>query len=464
MSVTRKKVTCSQDNWRREPRLAQHWRSIDGSDRVECTLSPRHCKIGNGQSGFCGVRRNIDGVLYSDNYGQAVAAAEEVIETEAIYHFRPGARILSMGNIGCMMACRFCQNWTTSQVKHLDTSVIQSMSPQDVIDIAQQHEIEVISWTYNDPVVWHEFVLETSRLAQDANIRTLFKSAMYVEATPLDELLDVIDIWSVSLKSLDAGFYKKNTAATLAPVLDRIREIHATARHLEISQLLVTGLNDTEDGIRNTVDWHLDNLDENVPLHFVRFHPAFRYLDVERTPEVILRQAVDIAREAGIRFVYLGNVLEPCVSDTHCPNCGDVLVERYGLASKVVGIADNGCCTSCGTSGPIVEPGFAKKRSDCIVDTDWMNSSTQVRHEWSDEASSIHIQSHVSLPETVTVIVNHDGSDDQEYFQVGGNLTRALVSRRSTAEQGVSLRWPVASNIQLTPVFDRAHLFTGDNK
>lgn len=463
MSVARKEIDNEQDSWRREPRLAQHWRPIDGTDRVECTLSPRHCKIGKGKTGFCGVRRNIEGVLYSENYGQAVAAAEEVIETEAIYHYRPGARILSMGNIGCMMSCRFCQNWTTSQVKHLDTRVIQSMSPHDVIDIAQQHEIEVISWTYNDPIVWHEFVMETSRLAQNVNIRTLFKSAMYIEAAPLQELLDVIDIWSVSLKSLDAKFYKKTTAARLGPVLDRIKEVHATSRHLEISQLLVTGLNDTDDAIRKTVEWHLNNLDENVPLHFVRFHPAFRYLDVERTPEAILRRAANIAREAGIRFVYLGNLLESGVSDTHCPNCSEVLVERFGLATKVVGIDDNGCCAACGIPAPIVEPKTARDRSSCSVDAAWQEASVEVQHEWSDEASSIHIQSLVSDPDTVTVTVNHGDSSDLDYFQVGGNLTRVLISRRSADEEKISLRWPAASNIRVTPVFDRAHLYTGDN-
>lgn len=463
MSETIETIDEEQVNWRREPHVAQHWHPIDGTDRVECTLSPRHCKIANGKSGFCGVRRNIGGVLYSDNYGRAVAAAEEVIETEAIYHFRPGARILSMGNIGCMMSCRFCQNWTTSQVKHLDTRVIQSMSPEDVIDIAQQHEIEVISWTYNDPIVWHEFVLETSRLARDANIRTLFKSAMYIEAAPLHELLTVIDIWSVSLKSLDAKFYKKVTGARLGPVLDRIKEIHATSRHLEVSQLLVTGLNDTEDGIRKTVDWHLDNLDEDVPLHFVRFHPAFRYMNVPRTPKAILRQAVEIAREAGIRFVYLGNLLESGVSDTHCTSCSELLVKRYGLATDIVGIDDKGCCTACGTLSPIVEPKAAKKRLGCSIDAEWTDASTEVLHEWSEEASSIHIQSHVSLPNTVTVAVDRGDPDNTEYFQVGGNLTRALISRRSDAEQRITLRWPADANIQVTPVFDRAHLYTGDN-
>ena len=148
MPPTKRKSHNDLDSWRSEPKLAQHWRPIAGTDSVECTLSPRHCRIGNGQSGFCGVRRNVDGALFSDNFAQAVAAAEEVIETEAIYHYRPGARILSMGNIGCMMSCRFCQNWTTSQVKHLDTRVIQSMSPTEVIDIARHSETEELMVVY----------------------------------------------------------------------------------------------------------------------------------------------------------------------------------------------------------------------------------------------------------------------------------------------------------------------------
>lgn len=463
MSDPDKKINNEGENWRGSPRVASHWRPIDGSDRVECTLSPRHCKIGNGKAGFCGVRRNIDGALYSDNFGKAVAAAEEVIETEAIYHYRPGARILSMGNIGCMMACRFCQNWTTSQVRHLDTRVVQYLSPREVIEIAKEHEIEVISWTYNDPVVWHEFVLETSQLARDADIRTLFKSALYIETEPLAELLDVIDIWSISLKSLDAAFYKKITAATLEPVLERIKQVQATSRHLEISQLIITDLNDSDAGIRQTVDWHLENLGEDVPLHFVRFHPAFKYLDVERTPEKILHRAAETARQAGIQHVYLGNLLQPGVSDTHCANCGATLVSRFGLATDVVGIKPDGRCASCNAESPIVEPLAAKPR--VFVHSNTMNGHAliSVTHQWSDEVSSIHIQAAHSHTESVTVAVDHGDDSGLEYFQVGGQLTRALVSRRGADEQEITLRWPETSDIQVTPVLDRAHLYTGEN-
>lgn len=463
MSNPIKRPKHGDDSWRRNPRVASHWRPLDGGDRVECSLSPRHCKISNGQAGFCGVRRNINGVLYSENFGRAVAAAEEVIETEAIYHYRPGARILSMGNIGCMMACRFCQNWTTSQVRFLDSRVIQYLSPNDVIEIAKKHEINVISWTYNDPIVWHEFVMETSQLARDADIRTLFKSAMYIEEKPLAELLDVIDIWSVSLKSLDAKFYKKITGARIEPILERIQQVHASSRHLEISQLIVTDLNDTNEDVRKTIDWHLENLGEDIPLHFVRFHPAFKYLDVDRTPQEILYQAAEVARKSGIRHVYLGNLAQPGVSDTRCTACGATLVTRYGLAIRVCGIGPDNRCNACQAQSPIVEPLAARQRT--APNGEWNGHGEDIEQvfRWSDGVNSVHIQALDPDLAPVNLVVDHGDPDQLEYRQVGGGLARVLVSRRSEPEQQVAIRWQESSNIRVLPVADRAHLFTGDN-
>ncbi|MCP4773811.1 MAG: hypothetical protein GY880_06205, partial [Planctomycetaceae bacterium] len=148
------------------PKVATHWQLTEEHGRVACNLCPRNCKPRNGQAGFCRVRGNRGGQLFTFNYGKSVAATEEVIETEAVYHFSPGMRILSLGNIGCMMACSFCQNWQTSQIRHLDVNAVKSYAPADVLDICQEHNIGMVSWTYNDPVVWHEFVCETSRLLQ----------------------------------------------------------------------------------------------------------------------------------------------------------------------------------------------------------------------------------------------------------------------------------------------------------
>ena len=202
-------------------RPALHWRSI-AQGQVECGLCPRHCHLQDGQMGFCGVRGAVDGKLHTFNYGLALAATEEFIETEAVVHFSPGARILSLGNIGCMMSCVFCQNWQTSQIKHLDAEQIRRYTPQALVQTCLENGIHMLSWTYNDPVVWHEFVVETSRLAQQHGLKNIYKSAFYIEEDPVDELIDCIDIFSLSLKSMREAFYRDATQAELAPVLSRI--------------------------------------------------------------------------------------------------------------------------------------------------------------------------------------------------------------------------------------------------
>ena len=185
--------------------------------------------------GYCGVRGAVNGALHTFNYGLSLTPTEEFIETEAVVHFSPGARILSLGNIGCMMSCVFCQNWETSQIKHLDEAHIRRYSPQDLVDICLENEISIISWTYNDPVVWHEFVLETSALARKNGLLVLYKSALFIEEAPVNELIDCVDIFSLSLKSLSDSFYRKSTGARLAPVLSRIEQVARSERHLEIS-------------------------------------------------------------------------------------------------------------------------------------------------------------------------------------------------------------------------------------
>ena len=247
---------------------------------------------------FCKVRGTVNGELHTFNFGKSVQATEEVIETEAVNHFMPAARILSLGNIGCMMSCDFCQNWQTSQVGHLDPSVVQHFTPEEVVQTAIDAKIGVISWTYNDPVVWHEFVVATSKLAQAAGIKTLYKSAFYIEEEPVKELIEVIDIFSISLKSLDEKFYKKLTRARLQPVLDRVEQGYKSGRHLELSQLVIPGLNDQGEDVKRTVDWVKETLGPEVPLHFVAFHPAYKYTKVDGTPVSTLGRGRESVRSS----------------------------------------------------------------------------------------------------------------------------------------------------------------------
>jgi len=402
--------------------------------------------------GFCRVRGPRDGAWHTFNYGKSVAVTREVIETEAVYHYRPGAPILSLGNVGCMMACSFCQNWETSQVRHLDTAVVETYTPEDVVRIAADHGIDVISWTYNDPVVWHEFVMDTSRLAHSAGIRTLYKSAFYIEEAPAAELIDVIDIFSISLKSMDPEFYRKITRGRLTPVLERIRQVHRSGRHLEISQLVVPGLNDNMDDIRATVHWVLENVGDSVPLHFVGFHPAFKYTDAERTSVATLRAARAVALEAGVRHCYLGNVNTPDHCSTHCESCGHVLVSRYGLHTRVAGIDTGGRCAACGADTPVVEPWHRSSLDPSAPGAARYGKASSF--DWSDGVNSVHV---AGTNGSTRVRVVHKPTGRIEEFPLTRDLTRVIVSRAAENETGIRVEWESPGDILLHPILDRAH-------
>jgi pyruvate formate lyase activating enzyme len=400
----------------------------------------------------------VDGRLHTFNYGKSVAATEEVIETEAVYHFSPGRRILSLGNIGCMMACRFCQNWQTSQVKHLDSRVVREYTPEQVIDLCLAHDIRMISWTYNDPVVWHEFVIDTSRLAQQAGIRTLYKSAFYIEERPVDELIECIDIFSVSLKSMNADLYRTMTKGDLEPMLRRVRQVYASERHLEISQLIIPQWNDGRTDFHNTVDWLLTHLDPSVPLHFVGFHPAYQYTHVDRTKIDVLLEARSMALQLGIQHCYLGNVYRDGVSDTKCSHCDAVLVRRYGLSSTLEGIDETGRCRHCQQPSPISHAFEARPDAidaDCIRKdpTDYLD------YDWTSDVQSLHLEPADVLPAGTVcdVTVHHRGTAVVRQLRLDRHLERAIVSRVGATDRGVRISWSGHTPIRVLPVLDRAH-------
>ena len=452
-------------SWMNDKHPASHWhKPQESSSMVVCDLSPRHCKIAEGKLGKCGVRGNVGGELVTFNYGKSVEATMEYIETEAVNHFQPGAKILSLGNIGCMMSCDFCQNWRTSQVRHLDERDVRQYSPQQIVSTCKLLGINLISWTYNDPVVWHEFVVETSKLAQAAGIVTLYKSAFYIEETAVDELIDCIDIFSVSLKSMDERFYRKFTGGThLKPVLDMIRKVHLSGRHLELSQLLITGRNDNEDEIKRTNTWVLENVGCNVPLHYVAFHPAYLYTDVPRTSDVVLLKAREMARAAGINYVYCGNMFQDGVSDTQCPNCQTVTVKRYGLRAEAVALDENGCCENCGYDNHVqVE---CRQSSSETSDPTLPVAHDSIEFLWSDEANSVHIEVEFEKEAVCVLEIEHISNGDvpSRTLSTGGILKRIIASRQSDQEKGVRVRFPKGATIQFFPVLDRAHFPTSDD-
>lgn len=438
-------------------RLAQHWVAFK-ENRAECRLCPRHCRPKDNRMGFCGVRGTVNGEIQTFNFGQSLAATEEIIETEAVNHFAPGARILSMGNVGCMMACSFCQNWETSQTQHLDYQMVRQYTPEQLVAMCLENQIPVISWTYNDPVVWHEFVIETSKLAQQNGIKTLYKSAFYIEEEPVKELLECIDIFSLSLKSLNDEFYRKQTKARLQPVLDRIRQVAASGKYLELSQLVIPELNDSDEDVEQTIDWVLENVGADVPLHFVAFHPAYQYTHVERTDIATLKRARDLALKKGMKYVYLGNTHEPDLNDTICQKCGTTLIKRYGLHSSVESLDKKSCCTQCGEQSPILYPLLSTEnisKPQAIAQKSDLKKQLEIH--WSDEAQSAHILQLGGTGEKDTLTIHSIGINKLISKQLSAGLDRFILSRQSADETGVVIYWDSDCEYQNLAVLDRAH-------
>jgi len=304
------------------------WWQTDPHGKILCTLCPRLCRVGEGQSGFCYIRKNIGGKLYSLGYGTSTGFAIDPIEKKPLNHFMPGSRILSFGTAGCNLGCRFCQNWSISKAK-FDESQSLRTTPKQVVHLAQQRRVSSIAFTYNDPIIWGEFVIDTSRHAHEQGLKTVMVTAGYVAPEARAEIFRCIDAANVDLKAFSDTFYHKLTFAHLVPVLETLRWLKKeTEVWLEITNLLIPGENDNTEETRRLCAWILANLGDSVPLHFTAFHPDFRMMDRARTPAATLKQARQIATAMGLKFVYLGNVFDVEGQTTYCPRCQRALIRR----------------------------------------------------------------------------------------------------------------------------------------
>jgi len=440
--------------WKETSRLAMHWHMNKQSNKITCTLCPRNCKTQSGQMGFCKVRGNVMGEFHTFNFGKSVTATQECIETEAVNHYMPGARILSLGNIGCMMACTYCQNWQTSQVKYLDNKNVFEYTPEQVIQMAKANNIDVISWTYNDPVVWHEFVLETSKLAKNDGITTLYKSALYIELEPLRELIEVIDIFSVSLKCMNDEVYRKENKGKLQPVLDAIELINSSDRHLEISQLVVTGLNDDGDDAYKTARWMIEKLKPGIPLHLVAYHPSFKYKQPRTQLETLLKLR-DIVMKEGIEYCYLGNVYADGVSNTQCKSCNHTLVERFGLSVTVPGINADGFCANCGASTPIKFPFSGKPKLNNHPEN--FHEKQTYKYVWNQEVKSLHIMLNEPSSENILLKVCRMPENNTQFIELNEGLERIILSKSNASEISIEISANSSSKMHFLPVLDRAH-------
>jgi len=328
------------------PFAARWWRTLpDG--RLHCYLCPRHCHIGKGQSGFCYIRKNIAGTLRSLGYAQPAAVQIDPIEKKPLNHFLPSTRVFSMGTAGCNMGCFFCQNWDISKSKADQVNSFHLM-PESVVLSAIEYGCPSLAFTYNEPTIWGEYVIDISKVAHEMGLKTVMVTNGYVTREALFDIYQHIDAANVDLKAFTETFYAKTTLTHLGPVLDTLKILrHETSVWLELTNLLIPSLNDGEDEIKQLCSWILEHLGDDVPLHFTAFHPDFKLRDKPSTPAETLHRSRRIALDMGLQYVYEGNI-HSSGNHTRCPGCREIIVHRNWHEVSGVEIDAQGQCRNCG--------------------------------------------------------------------------------------------------------------------
>ncbi|MBM4039436.1 MAG: AmmeMemoRadiSam system radical SAM enzyme [Planctomycetes bacterium] len=317
-----------------------------GERRVQCRLCPHNCVIAEGRTGRCRVRRNRGGVLYSEIYEQVTSVAMDPIEKKPIYHFHPGASILSLGTRGCNFACEFCQNWQISQAE----APLSPLASKAAVEVARREASIGISYTYNEPLIWFEYVLETAKLAREAGLVNVLVTNGYINPEPLEELLPYVDAMNMDIKAIRPDFYKRLCHGTLEPVLANARAA-ARRTHLEVTNLVIPGENDTDAEFEELGRWCAAELGPQVPMHLSAYFPRHK-LKAPPTPVETLERAFAIMAKH-LRYVYLGNCYSELGANTVCHQCGATLITRRGYSVRVVGLK-GALCASCGAENAIV--------------------------------------------------------------------------------------------------------------
>ncbi len=300
---------------------------------IECRLCPRNCRLGDKERGYCGVRENIGGVYTTLVYGKVCSLNDDPIEKKPFFHFLPGTSALSLATAGCNVNCKFCQNWEISQVRPEQVRNVD-LQPESVADMALRYKSASIAYTYSEPVVFFEYMMDTAAASKLRGLRNVVVTGGYINPDPLAELVEVVDAVKVDLKSFSEKFYAQYVRGRLEPVLEAIRFIAKSRAWLEVVYLVIPGLNDERDEIRRMSRWLAREAGPEVPLHFSRFHPMYLMKNLPSTPLSTLEAARSVALSEGLRYVYIGNVPGHEAENTVCPKCGRVVVRRVGFQVK----------------------------------------------------------------------------------------------------------------------------------
>ena len=328
-------------------KLGGWWHAADDTDRVVCDLCPRACNLKPGDRGFCFVRENRDGRMVLGTYGRSTGFCVDPIEKKPLNHFFPGTSVLSFGTAGCNLGCKFCQNWDISKSREVER-LSEYATPEMIAEAARQLNCLSVAYTYNDPVIWAEYAIDTARACRAVGVRSVAVTAGYIMPAAREVFFREMDAANVDLKAFTEEFYFKLTYSHLQPVLDTLHWLkHETDVWFEITNLVIPGENDSADELRSMCDWILASVGDEVPVHFSAFHPDFRMRDKPRTPLETLLAAYDIARRQGLKYAYVGNVDDVQHQSTYCPHCGELLIERNWYDLGVYRLRGD-CCGQCG--------------------------------------------------------------------------------------------------------------------
>ena len=326
------------------------YQNILQNGKVQCTICPRNCILSENQEGFCHVRKNINSEIILTTYGYNTGLSIDPIEKKPLYQFYPTSNILSFGTLGCNMGCQFCQNWHMSKSKEQSQN-LNKTSPQEIIEIAKTYNCKSVAFTYNDPIIFFEYAIDTAKLCKQNNIQTVAVTSGFINPEPAKEFFAYMDAANIDLKAFSQRFYGKNCLAKLQPVLDTIKYVaNETNCHLELTTLLIEGENDSEQEIKSECEWILENVGDCVPLHFSAFFPKYNFSNRKPTSFETLLKAYKIAQNVGLKYVYTGNITNIETSSTYCKNCKSPIIVRNGyqmLAYQLMSGRCKSCYTEC---------------------------------------------------------------------------------------------------------------------
>ncbi len=327
----------------------KYWHELDDG-RLQCDLCPRACKLKEGQRGLCFVRGRVNDEVVLTSWGRSSGFAVDPIEKKPLNHFLPGSSVLSFGTAGCNLNCKFCQNWDMSKARQMDKLMDQAR-PEAIASQARALGCRSVAYTYNDPVIFHEYALDVGRACHEEGLNNVAVTAGYITDEAREEFFSVMDAVNFDLKAFTERFYWKVTGSHLQPCLDSMYYVrHETNAWMELTTLLIPGYNDDDAEIDEMTQWVVEHLGPDVPMHFTAFHPDFKMKDVPPTPPATLSRARRIALNNGVRYAYTGNVHDSEGGSTYCHHCGERLIERDWFRLGVYNLDEQGRCLNCGTA------------------------------------------------------------------------------------------------------------------